>query len=144
MMNAVDYTIQMLEDESQPIDEVLVNHGTCVGKLLKTDSRMPARLKGDRHVDFFRDVFMAGEEMGGIFRNGYRILFNFLLPETGVVLNNKSCVGKEDFCWSVMLRFVQLGCVLEGDGPSRVMLPLSMVFSNKTRLVMNTSRHLKP
>ena len=107
-----------------------MNHGTCVGKLLKTDSRVLGRPKGDRHVDFFRDVFMADEETGRIIRNGHRILFNSLLPETGVVLNNKSCVGKEDIFWSVMLRFVHLGCVQEGDGPSRVMLPLSVVFNN--------------
>ena len=66
MVNAVDYAIQMLEDESQTIEGVLVNHGTYVGKLLKTDSRVPARLKGDRHVDFFREVFMADEGTGGI------------------------------------------------------------------------------
>ena len=30
------------------------------------------------------------------------------------------------------------------DGPSRVMLPLSVVFSNKTRLVVDASRHLNP
>ena len=65
-----------------------MNHGTCVGKLLKTDSRVPGRPKGDRHVDFFRDVFMVDEETGRIIRIGHRILFNSLLPETGVVLNN--------------------------------------------------------
>ena len=30
------------------------------------------------------------------------------------------------------------------DGPSRVMLPLSVVFSNKTKLVVDASRHLNP
>ena len=87
---------------------------------------------------------MADEETVGIIRNGYRIPFNSLPPETGVVPNNKSCVGKEEFVWSEMIRYTKLGCVQEVDGSSRVMLPLSVVFSNKTRLVVDASRHLNP
>ena len=39
MVNIVDYAVVTLEGESQPIDRVLVNHGTYVGKLLKTEAR---------------------------------------------------------------------------------------------------------
>ena len=59
-----------------------------MGKMLKTDSRVLGRPKGDRHVDFFRDVFLVDEETGRFIRIGHRILFNSLLSETGVVLNN--------------------------------------------------------
>ena len=80
-----------------------------------------------------------------IIRNGYKIVFpNGLPPETGITEKNKSSVGKEDFVWSEMIRYTQLRCVQEVDGPSRVMLPLSVVFSNKTRLVVDASRHLNP
>ena len=144
MVNIVDYAIKTLEGESQPIDGVLVNHGTYLGKLLKTDSRVPGRLKCDRHGDFYRDVLETDEETVGIIRHSYKIPFNSLPPETGVVPNNKSCIGKEECVWSEMIRYTQLGCVQEVDGPSRVMLPLSVVFSNKTRLVVDASRHLNP
>ena len=52
MVKVVDYAVETLQGENQPIDGVLVNHGTYVGKLLKTDSRVPGRLKCDRHADF--------------------------------------------------------------------------------------------
>ena len=59
MVKGVDYAIETLQGENQPIDGVLMNHGTYVGKLLKTDSRVPGRLKCNRHADFYRDVLMA-------------------------------------------------------------------------------------
>ena len=37
-----------------------------------------------------------------------------------------------------------LGCVREVPGPSRVKIPLSVVFLNKTCLVVDASRHLNP
>ena len=83
MVKVVEYAVEMLQGENQPIDGVLVNHGTYVGKLLKTDSRVPGRLKCDRHADFYRDVLKADDETVGIIRNGYRIPFNSLPPETG-------------------------------------------------------------
>ena len=98
MVNIVDYAIKTLEGESQPIDRVLVNHGTYVGKLLKTDSRVPGRLKCDSHANFYCDILGADEETVGIIRHGYKIPFNSLPPETGVAANNKSCIGKEISC----------------------------------------------
>ena len=65
--------------------------------MLKTDSWVPGRLKCDRHADSYRDILKADEETVGIVRHGYKIPFNFLPPEMGVVPNNKSCVGKEEF-----------------------------------------------
>ena len=58
--------------------------------------------------------------------------------------NNKSCDTNTDFVWQEMIRYTQLGCIQEVDGPSTVMLPLSLVFSNKTRLVTDASHHLNP
>ena len=62
MVNVVDYAVATLEVESQPVDGVLVNHGSYMGKLLKTDVRVPDRLKMDRHIDFYRDILGADEE----------------------------------------------------------------------------------
>ena len=119
MVKVIEYAVETRKGESQPIDRVLVNHGTYIGKLLKTDARVHGRLKCDRHTDFYRDILGADEETVGIIQHGYRIPFNSLPPETGVVPNNKYCLGKEEFFWSEMLRFTQLGCVQEVDGPSR-------------------------
>ena len=51
-----------------------------MGKLLKTDARVPGRLKCDSHADFHCDVLGADEEMEGIIRHGYKIPFTDSLP----------------------------------------------------------------
>ena len=44
-----------------------------------------------------------------------------------------------------MQQLLVLGCVREvNEGDSEVILPLSAVFSNKMRLVVDASRHLNP
>ena len=64
-----------------------------MGKLLKTDVRVPGRLKMDKHADFYRDVLGADQEAVATIRFGYKILFmDSLPPEMGVVPNNKSCI----------------------------------------------------
>ena len=65
-------------------------------------------------------------------------------PETGITPNNKSCDSVPDFVWEEMVRYTSLGCIREVDRASRVMLPLSVVFSNKTRLVVDACLHLNP
>ena len=99
MVNVVDYAVKTLEGESQPIDRVLVSHGIYVGKLLKTDSRVPGRLKCDRHADFYRDVLGADEETVRIIRHGYKIPSTPCLlrwgwcPTTSPVLGRRSSCG---------------------------------------------------
>ena len=65
-------------------------------------------------------------------------------PETGNKPNNKSCELAPDFVWVKMVRYTRLGCICEVGQPSQVMLPLSMVFSNKTRLVVVMSLPPQP
>ena len=144
MVKVVHFVVNAAKGEEHVANGIVENNAEYVGKKLKTDSRVPGRLRADDHADFYRDVLGADEETVAIIRHGYNIPFDSPPPVTGLVENNKSCASNPDFVWAEMVRYTQLGCVQEVDGPSTVMLPLSLVFSNKTRLVVDASRHLNP
>ena len=76
---------------------------------------------------------------GEVYSLGYRI------PKCSSTKNNASCLKQESFCWQELQRLLALGCVREvEEGDSEVILPLSAVYSNKMRLVVDASRHLNP
>ena len=56
--------------------------------------------------------------------------------------NNTSCIRHVDLVFAKMMKLKSLSCVREVSGPSRLELPLSLVFSNKMRLVVDVSCHL--
>ena len=89
-------------------------------------------------------MLKADKETVAIIRFGYNIPLDVMPPERGVTPNNKSCDRAPDFLWEEMVCYTSLGCIREVNRPNRVMLPLSVVFSNKTRLVVDGSRHLNP
>ena len=60
--HVVNWAVSTLEVESQPIEGFFVNHASYIGKLLKTDARVPGRLKADKHTDFYRDVLGVDKE----------------------------------------------------------------------------------
>ena len=128
MVKVVHFAIEAESGEGHGADGLLVNSADYVGKTLKTDRRVPGRLRADKHADFYEKVLGADEETVSIIKHGYNIPINTLPPETGVVSNNKSCETKTTFVWKEMVRYTQLGCVQEVDGPSTVMLPLSLIF----------------
>ena len=89
---------------------------------------------------------MLGADRGMVdmVRHGYVIPFVSEPPVSSDTKNNASCERQAEFAFAEMLRLKALGCVREVEGPSRVELPLSVVFSNKMRLVVDASRHLNP
>ena len=144
MVKVVHYAVEMAPQEVHVADGLLVNSASYVGKQLKTDTHVPGRLWADDHADFYHDVLGAYMETVAIICHGYVIPFDEPPPVTGIVPNNKSCDMNPEFVLQEMVIYTKLGCIQEVDGPSMVMLPLSLVFSNKTRLVVDASCHLNP
>ena len=58
--------------------------------------------------------------------------------------NNRSSQKDPDFVWQELLRLECLGCTARVCERPIVILPLSMVFSKKMRLVVDASRGLNP
>ena len=89
MVKVVHFAVETAAQEGHVADGLLVNSATYVGKQLKTDKRVPGRLRADEHADFYRDVLGADLETVAIIRHGYQIPFNQPPPVTGIVPNNK-------------------------------------------------------
>ena len=122
-----------------------MNEAAYSGKKLSTNVKVPGRLKKDPgFANFYEDVLHADPEVIATVREGYYFPFEIQPPECRFTKNNRSCMDKQEFAWAELQRLEKLGCVERVEGPSFLELPLSVVFSNKWRLVVDASRHLNP
>ena len=107
---------------------------------LATDARVPGRIKGQHS---FYESIGADPYICNVVRNGYKLEFDSL-PPPSFTENNKSALQKPDFMYKELLRLEELGCIERVDQKPTVVLPLSVVFSKKWRLVVDASRTLNP
>ena len=107
---------------------------------LATDSRVPGRILG--HQEVYKD-FGASPYICKLVERGYRLEFEEV-PPPSFTRNNKSALSKPDFVLAELRRLEKLGCIRRVKKPPRVVLPLSVVYSKKWRLVVDASRTLNP
>ena len=137
--------VDWLVEEDLLLLKSLENQAVYSGKRLTTDVRVPGRLNRDpAFADFYKDVLKADPETVHLIKEGYYFPFREIPPQRSQTPNNKSAREKKDFAWEELNRLERLGCVQKVDGPLYLELPLSVVFSNKWRLVVDTSCHLNP
>ena len=108
-------------------------------KLSTTNVAVPGRLKG-HHLAYER--LGAEPYIVGLVKYGYRLVWEGNPPPPSVTRNNKSVRLAPEWTRGELKRLEQLGCIKEGN--PRVILPLSRVYSNKWRLVLDCSRGLNP
>ena len=119
--------------------EVLEEEYLVLEKHATTNVRVPGRLKGHQ---------LAYERLGaepyivGLVEHGYRLVWEDAPPPPSITRNNKSVRLAAQWTRDELRRLESLGCIREGK--PTVILPLSRVFSNKWRLVLDCSRGLNP
>ena len=86
-----------------------------------------------RHADFYEKIG-ADEEVCSWVREGYEMKLK-RWPEASVTKNNKSAMEDPGFVWNELRRLVKLGVMAEVEEQPHVVNALSVVFSNKKRLV---------
>ena len=113
----------------------------AVPSLNTSDARVPGRLKG-RH-EAFQEI---GAELYVVetVKEGYRLVWEDSPPPNSFTRNNKS--ARLDLPWVRIEvdRLEGMGCVKKVFHQPKIVLPLSKVFSNKWRLVLDASRGLNP
>ena len=72
------------------------------------------------------------------------IVFENGPPPPSFTLNNKSALEDRPFVRAKLQRLEDLGCIVREREQPTIVLPLSRVFSNKMRLVLDASRGLNP
>ena len=123
------------------IPKLLLNESECQSNVnLATDTRVPGRIKG--HHEFYESIG-ADPYICNVVKNGYKLELD-VIPPPSFTENNKSALQKPDFMWQELLRLEELGCIERVVERPTVVLPLSVVFSKKWRLVVDASRTLNP
>ena len=130
-------------DVEDGVAKVLVNNASYVGKRLSTDSRVPGRIGRPEFYDFCEKELKASDYVLNTIKHGYQIPFKST-PPSSFCKNNQSFLKKKDFGYQELLRLETLGCIRRVKQKPYLCLPLSIVFSNKWRLVVDASRHLNP
>ena len=140
---AANYSVDSSEID---LAHSLVNEASYIGKKLSTDIGVPGRLASSRVFgDFYEQVLLADLETCAIVRYGYIVPFEQFPPKAQNTQNNKSCRENMAFALAEIHRLESLDCVRRvPPGASWVEIPLSVVFSNKLRLVVDASRHINP
>ena len=118
---------------------VLEEESFVLQKLSTTNRAVPGRIKG-HHLAY--EALGAEPYIVGLVKHGYRLVWENKPPPPSITRNNKSVRLAPDWTRAELSRLESLGCIKEGK-PS-VILPLSRVFSNKWRLVLDCSRGLNP
>ena len=113
---------------------------SSLGQPLTTDSRVPGRLLGK---DEQYKLMKAEEHVLQTLRWGYKLQFESE-PPASFVRNNKSALADPGFVRGELHRLESLGCTERVKDRPYITLPLSLVFSNKPRLVVDASRGLNP
>ena len=132
-----------VEDEDPALAAVLINNASYAGRKLTTDIRVPGRIGNPEFFPFWRDELKASEFVLSTISEGYKFPFSSI-PPLSFCANNKSMLTQSDFAFEELLRLEKLGCISCTNEQSYLVLPLSVVFSKKLRLLVDASRHLNP
>lgn len=104
-------------------------------------SEVPGRLRGRREAY----VKLCAEEYVLLtVEKGYKLVWKDGPPPPACTRNNKSARERPEFVQEEVKRLEDIGCLKRVFRRPTVVLPLSVVFSNKWRLLVDASRHLNP
>ena len=107
---------------------------------------VPGRLcRVPDHAAFYRDVLKADQQVLNVVSFGYVGPFENEHPVDTITINNQSFLKNLYFALHELHRCEKLQCIKRvQDGDYWVNMPLSVVFSNKLRLVVDANRHINP
>ena len=132
-----------VDSDEHYVAKSLVNESQYVGKRLSTDERVPGHIGDPKYYSFWRDVLQAPEYVLSIIREGYKIPFSEI-PPSSICQNNRSFLNNSEFGIAELERLNALGCISKVSEKPYIVLPLTVVYSKKLRLVVDASRTLNP
>ena len=87
-----------------------------------------------RHATYYQEVLKADLEVVKWVRHGYELTLSSW-PQPSYTKNNHSALQEPDFVWNELRRLCLLGVMTEVEERPHVVNALSVVWSNKKRLV---------
>ena len=131
------------DELDEPLVKSLKNESSYLGKTLSTNVKVPGNIGNPKYYDFWKTELKAPEFVLKTISEGYRLPFASV-PPPSFTRNNRSALRERDFMKAELYRLEQLGCISRVESRPYVVLPLSVVFSRKLRLVVDASRGLNP
>lgn len=92
---------------------------------------------------FWSDTLQAGSFLMDLIQFGYTLPLAQYPPHCALP-NNKSALEEPLVVEDFLYQYEAAGCLVATNEPPHLVLPLSVVYSNKTRLVVDGSRNLNP
>ena len=133
----------IFDTEEISMKNILINESSYVGKKLSTDIRVPGSICNTKYYDYWKNVLKAPEFVLETLRNGYKIPLK-QEPPPSFAPNNRSALNDRSFALAELLRLEKLGVISRVVQQPYLVLPLTVVFSKKLRLVVDASRALNP
>ena len=130
-------------ESDRPMLEALVNDSNYVGRRLSTNISVPGSISKPQFRSFWKNVLKPSKEVMNIVENGYKLPFE-TTPPPSFEKNNASARRETSFVKAEVKRLLQLGCIEEVSEKPYIVNPLSVVFSKKLRLVVDSSRCINP
>ena len=110
----------------------LKNDSSLLAKPLSTNVLVPGNIHKPEYFDFWVKVLKVSPNFQKFLQQGYAIQFiNGIPPPSVMAKNNNSFLENKDFGIKEVNRLEQLGCIYRVTEQPHVVLPLSVVFSNK-------------
>ena len=119
------------------------NESSILDKALSTNSDVPGNINKDKFYDYWTQVVKVSDNVARMLVTGYALQFkNGVIPPSSFINNNKSFLDNSGFGIEEIKRLEKLGCIYRVEEQPYIVMPLSVVFSTKWRLVVDASRNL--
>ena len=123
----------------------LTNDSALLSKPLSTNTDVPGNIHKECFFDFWVKVLKVDSSFQTFLKEGYAIPFEGgVPPPRSLRKNNRSFLENKEFAITEIHRLEKLKCIYRTDEQPEVVLPLSVVYSKKWRLVVDASQNLNP
>ena len=133
----------VFEEGEEHLKELFVNESNYEGRKLTTDKRVPGSICNKEYYDYWKNVIRAPQFVLDTLKEGYKLPLREE-PPASFCPNNRSALKQRDFMLAELTRLEKLGVISRVQEQPHLVLPLSVVFSKKLRLVVDASRALNP
>jgi hypothetical protein len=113
-------------------------------KPITTNPKVVGAIGRREFTYFWKDVLQAPQDVMNIIEEGYKIPFSTFPPPESWLPNNKSAREDPIFVCEQLYELERIGCISRSKKKPHIVMPLSSVFSNKKRLIVDGSQNLNP
>lgn len=112
---------------------------------LKTNPQVAGAIGKKENFWWWKNILRSTKEVLGIVQHGYKPNWKDGIPPPQSFLpNNQSALKNPELVESQLYQFEVMGCIRRIKSKAHTTMPLSTVFSNKWRLIIDASLHHSP